>query len=182
VLEIRFHGRGGQGVVVASEVLAVAFFLEGRFVQSFPAFGAERRGAPVAAFTRVDRAPIRARYQIYKPDHVVVLSEKLLQTTDVTNGLKPGGWVILNTDRHPSVFNEMSAFRVATVDADRVAVQYGLGSPMAPIVNTAILGAFARCTCAVRLQAVCEAIGEKFAAAADANASACREAFAITSI
>ena len=89
--EIRFHGRGGQGAVIASKILAEAFFREGKYVQSFPAFGAERRGAPVAAFTRVDENPIRIRTQIYAPDTVVVLDPSLLESADITSGLKPKG-------------------------------------------------------------------------------------------
>ena len=88
MISIRFHGRGGQGVVIASKLLATAFFREGWQVQAFPSFGAERTGAPVAAFLRADQRPITAHYQVYEPDHVIVLDPVLLQTTDVTAGLR----------------------------------------------------------------------------------------------
>jgi len=97
MIEIRIHGRGGQGAVIASEVLAMAAFREGKHVTSFPAFGVERRGAPVAAFTRIDDRPIRLKCEIYAPDHVVVLDPSLLQVVDVTAGLKPGGWILVNS-------------------------------------------------------------------------------------
>jgi 2-oxoacid:acceptor oxidoreductase gamma subunit (pyruvate/2-ketoisovalerate family) len=182
MIEIRFHGRGGQGAVVASKVLAVAFFKEGHYVQSFPAFGAERRGAPVAAFTRVDKDPIRIRNYIYRPHHVVVLDHTLIETLDVTVGLEPGGWVILNTDRSLSEIPGTEAFQLAVVDANRVAVNHGLGSPTAPIVNTAILGAFAHATRTVGIEAVCEAIIESVPSHPEANAAACREAYEQTSV
>ena len=91
MLEIRTHGRGGQGAVVASEILAAAFFREGKHVQSFPTFGVERRGAPVAAFTRVDDQPILLRCEVYEPDHVMVLGETLVESVDTTAGLKSMG-------------------------------------------------------------------------------------------
>ena len=103
MIEIRIHGRGGQGAVIASEVLASAFFKEGKFVQAFPAFGAERRGAPVAAFARVDDQPIRIRHFIYEPDHIIILDPTLIESTQVDSGLKEGGWIIINTDRPPKV-------------------------------------------------------------------------------
>lgn len=182
LIEIRFHGRGGQGAVVASKILAEAFFREGSYVQSFPSFGAERRGAPVTAFTRVDKDPIRIRTYIYTPDHVVVLDPSLLETTDVTAGMKSMGWVVINTELAPQDVSHMKGFRVATVDAALVAVKHGLGSPTAPIVNTAIVGAFARATGQVSIDAVCEAILETVPQRADANAAACREAYETTRI
>jgi 2-oxoacid:acceptor oxidoreductase gamma subunit (pyruvate/2-ketoisovalerate family) len=165
---------------VASKILAEAFFREGKFVQSFPSFGAERRGAPVAAFTRVDDNPIRIRTHIYAPDHVVVLDPSLVDQTDVTSGLKSMGWVIINTEAPANEVPHMEGFRVATVDASRVALKHGLGSPTAPIVNTAILGAFAKATGAVGIEAVCQAIRDAVPHKADANAAACMEAYEST--
>src|SRR5574342_867198 len=95
--ELRFHGRGGQGTVVASKLLAVALFHEGRQVQSFPAFGVERRGAPVTAFLRVSDAPILLRCEITQPDALVILDATLIGATDVTAGLKPGGSILINS-------------------------------------------------------------------------------------
>jgi 2-oxoisovalerate ferredoxin oxidoreductase gamma subunit len=178
--EIRFHGRGGQGAVIASKILAEAFFREGKYVQSFPAFGAERRGAPVAAFTRVDENPIRIRTQIYAPDTVVVLDPSLLESADITSGLKPKGWVVINIDSSPADIPNMERFRVATVDAGAVAVEHGLGTPTAPIVNTAILGAFAKATRAVEIESVAAVIRESIPHRGDANAAACLDAYANT--
>jgi 2-oxoisovalerate/pyruvate ferredoxin oxidoreductase gamma subunit len=182
VIEIRFHGRGGQGAVVASRVLAEAFFQEGNYVQSFPAFGAERRGAPVAAFTRVDKDPIRIRTQIYAPDHVVVLDPSLLETTDVTLGLKPEGWMIINSEAPPEDLSKLAAYQVAIVDAGHVAAKHGLGSATSPIVNTAILGAVARATGAVGIETVCKAIRDTVRSKSAANAEACLEAYQLTRI
>lgn len=100
MLEIRFHGRGGQGAVVASKMLAVAFFKEGKGVQSFPTYGAERRGAPVAAFIRVDDKPVLYHHNIYNPTHVVVLDPSLMERVDVAQGLKEGGFVLIDLRVH----------------------------------------------------------------------------------
>src|SRR4030043_2109640 len=176
MIEIRIHGRGGQGAVIASEVLAAAFFKEGKYVQAFPAFGVERRGAPVAAFTRVDDQPIRIRHNIYEPDHIIVLDPTLMESTQVDSGLKENGWIILNTDRPPKTFGRFSKFRVATVDANRIAVEYKLGSPTAPIVNTAILGAFSKITGMVAVDALVEAMKEFVPSNKAGNAAAIKEA------
>lgn len=161
MIEVRFHGRGGQGAVVASEILATALFKEGKFVQAFPAFGVERRGAPVMAFLRFDALPIRRRCQIYEPDHVVVLDPTLLLAVDVTAGLKPDGSILINSDSPPESFAALQRFLVATVPAAEIAVAHKLGTRTNPIVNTAILGAFARLTGFVSLETLLEAIAEK---------------------
>ncbi len=161
MLEIRFHGRGGQGAVVASNLLAAALFSEGWEVQSFPTFGVERRGAPVAAYVRADKRPIYLRCQIRNPDHLVVLDPSLLGMLQLTSDLKPGGWVVVNTPSPPWALG-LPGFRVAAVDAGRIALSWGLGSAGAPIVNTAILGAFAAATGLVRLSSVLEAVGAAF--------------------
>jgi 2-oxoacid:acceptor oxidoreductase gamma subunit (pyruvate/2-ketoisovalerate family) len=175
--ELRIHGRGGQGAVIASKVLAVAIFREGRWVQSFPAFGVERRGAPVTAFLRIADARIRLRCEITEPDDLIVLDPTLVEAIDVTSGLKEGGGILINTDRPPSYYEDLTRrFRVATVDAGRIAVEHGIGSRTQPIVNTAILGAFARWSGIVDLDSVCAAIGEEITYRADANMAAAREA------
>ena len=176
MIEIRIHGRGGQGEVIASEVLASAFFKEGKFVQAFHAFGVERRGAPVTAFTRVDEQPIRIRNFIYEPDHIIVLDQSLIEITRVDSGLKDNGWIIINSDRPPGSFAHFSQFRVATVDANRIAVEYKLGSPTAPIVNTAILGAFSKITGMVTVDALVEAMKEFVPSNRAGNAAAIKEA------
>ncbi|MBI5966900.1 MAG: 2-oxoacid:acceptor oxidoreductase family protein [Deltaproteobacteria bacterium] len=177
MIEIRIHGRGGQGAVIASEVLASAFFKEGKFVQAFPAFGVERRGAPVTAFTRVDDQPIRIRNFIYEPDHILILDPTLIESTQVDSGLKENGWIIINTDRPPKAFGQFSKFRVATVDANRIAIENKLGSPTAPIVNTAILGAFSKITGMVSVDAVIEAVKEFVPSNKAGNAAATKEAY-----
>ncbi len=177
MIEVRIHGRGGQGAVIASKVLAVAVFKEGRYVQSFPAFGVERRGAPVAAFTRIDDEPVRLRCQIYNPDHVMVLDPSLMQVVDVTAGLKEGGWILINSEQSPAAFKLPPGFRVATVDANAIAIRRRLGPRTAPIVNTAILGAFAKVTGIVSLEAVTEAVRESVPTKPDDNVGAAREAY-----
>lgn len=177
MIEIRIHGRGGQGAVIASKVLAAAVFKEGKYVQSFPAFGVERRGAPVTAFTRIDDKPIRVRCQIYAPDHIVVLDPTLLEAVDVTDGLKEGGWILINSEQDPAAFNLPSKYRVATVDANSIAIKYKLGPRSAPIVNTAILGAFAKVTGLVSLEALAEAVREAVPIKPKENVAATREAY-----
>jgi len=177
MIEVRIHGRGGQGAVIASKVLAAAVFREGRYVQSFPSFGVERRGAPVAAFTRIDDEPVRIRCQIYNPDHVMVLDPSLMQVVDVTAGLKEGGWILINSEQPPSSFDLPRQYRVATVDANAIAVKYRLGPRTAPIVNTAILGAFAKITHIVGLEAVEAAVRDAVPVKPDDNVAATREAY-----
>ncbi len=177
MIEIRFHGRGGQGAVVASKVLAVAFFHEGFYVQSFPAFGVERRGAPVMAFLRVDRNPILLRMNIYQPDHLIILDPTLIGAVDVTSGLKPDGWILINSHHPPETFHTFEHFRVATVDATSIAIRNGLGSRTNPIVNTAILGGFARVTGLVGIDSIALSIREETPGKKDENARAAREAY-----
>lgn len=180
--ELRIHGRGGQGAVIASKVLAVALFHEGHWVQSFPAFGVERRGAPVTAFLRVDDTPIRLRCEILNPDDLVVLDPTLINAVDVAAGLKPGGSILINSPHPPQFYDSLAAdFRVCTVDASAVAIQHGLGSRTQPIVNTAILGAFASFTQLVSLDAVCAAIEEEVSLYTRANVEAARAAAALVS-
>ncbi|HOX07401.1 MAG TPA: 2-oxoacid:acceptor oxidoreductase family protein [Planctomycetota bacterium] len=178
--EIRFHGRGGQGAVVAAQILAAALFREGLYVQSFPAFGMERRGAPVAAFVRFDDRPIRLRSQIYAPDHIVVLDHHLLHTAAVLTGLKPGGWVIVNCNHHDGRLGVPSDFRLAVVDASGIAAMNRLGSTSIPIVNTAILGAFAKATDLVGIDSVVSAISESVPVKAQENVHAARQAYDFT--
>jgi 2-oxoisovalerate ferredoxin oxidoreductase gamma subunit len=177
MIEIRFHGRGGQGAVVATEILADAFFREGKHVQSFPAFGVERRGAPVTAFTRIDDKPIFIRCNIYEPDIVIVLDPTLLNETDVVAGLKSGGTVLLNSPYGEIAIPEFAAFAVVAVDATGIAVRHGLGTTTNPIVNTAILGAFARATRLVGIESVLDSIREGVPKAPEENAAAAREAY-----
>jgi 2-oxoacid:acceptor oxidoreductase gamma subunit (pyruvate/2-ketoisovalerate family) len=175
--ELRFHGRGGQGTVVASKILAVALFREGRQVQSFPAFGVERRGAPVTAFLRVADGPILLRCEITEPDDLVILDPTLIGATDVTAGLKRGGLVLINSPQPPESYGDLARrFRLVTVDASGIALRFQLGSRTQPIVNTAILGAFAVTSGLVGLESVCDAILEEVPRKAETNVQAARAA------
>lgn len=175
--EIRFHGRGGQGTVVASVILAKAFFKAGYYVQTFPVFGVERRGAPVEAYLRLDHRKIMIRSNIYTPNHVLVQDVKLLGSIDVTRGLKPGGWILLNTEAAPET-TAFKGFRVATVDAGRIALAHHLGTRTHPIINTAMVGAFARILAAPPMAALEEAIGRELAVKQAENLAAAKQAYA----
>ncbi len=173
MLEIRIHGRGGQGAVVASRLLALAFFKEGKWVQSFPTFGAERRGAPVASFTRVDKEPITLRCGITEPDILVVLDATLLRDADVTQGLKEGGQAIINSPHHV----DLEGITSYTVDASTIALNNDLGTLTYPIVNTAMVGAFSGATKLVSLDSVVEAIKEYVKEKTQENIVAAEEAW-----
>ncbi len=160
MIEIRFHGRGGQGAVVASELLAQAAFLDGKMPQSFPFFGVERRGAPVTAFARVDSQPIGLRTSITAPDVVVVLDPGLLAAAPVADGLKPGGLLLVNSGHGPSSLAAPAGIHRATVDATHIALSHNLGTTMLPIVNTTVLGALARATGVISLEALTRAIDQ----------------------
>ena len=160
MIEIRFHGRGGQGAVVASELLAQAAFLDGKMPQSFPFFGVERRGAPVTAFARIDSKPIGLRTSITHPDVVVVLDPGLLTAEPVADGLKPGGLLLVNSNQDPASLVAPPDAHRATVDATHIALSHGLGTTMMPIVNTTVLGALARATGVISLEALTRAIDE----------------------
>jgi pyruvate ferredoxin oxidoreductase gamma subunit/2-oxoisovalerate ferredoxin oxidoreductase gamma subunit len=177
MISIRFHGRGGQGTVIASKLLASAMFNEGWQVQAFPSFGAERSGAPVAAFLRADRHPITIHYQVYEPDHVVVLDPVLLGTIDVTSGLKPEGTILVNTPKLPDELSLPDRFLVATCDATGVALKHGLGTRTTPIVNTAIVGAWAALTGIVSLDAIVSVVPALVPVKPDANMAAAKDAF-----
>ncbi len=178
MIEIRFHGRGGQGAVIASELLAQAAFLDGKLPQSFPFFGVERRGAPVTAFTRIDTHPIGVRTSITTPDVVVVLDPGLVAQTSITEGLRSTGLLLVNTPKPVESLEAPAGVRLAAVDATRIALDHGLGTPMLPIVNTAVLGALARATGVVSLEALRRAIGEFVPARPEENRLAATDGFA----
>ena len=175
MFEIRFHGRGGQGAVTASKILALAAFNEGKYVISFPFFGTERRGAPVTAFTRIDDDPILLKTQIYQPDAVVVLDSYVMSSSDVMSGLKHDGFMIVNTSRDPESFDH--GYRVATIDATSIAIKLSLGNRANPIINTAMIGALAKATRLVSLEDTIYAVKEASPAKKDENASAAEEAY-----
>ncbi len=177
MIEIRFHGRGGQGAVVASELLAQAAFLDGKQPQSFPFFGVERRGAPVTAYCRVDDRPVGLRTSITAPDAVVVLDPGLLATEPVADGLKPNGILLVNSPRPPQALIAPAGVRRASVDATRIALAHNLGTPMLPIVNTAVLGALARATGVVSLEGLTRAVGQFVPARPEENRLAARDGY-----
>jgi 2-oxoacid:acceptor oxidoreductase gamma subunit (pyruvate/2-ketoisovalerate family) len=164
ILEVRWHGRGGQGAWTASELLARAAIAEGKHVQSFPEFGAERMGAPVTAFTRISTEPIKIHCAIYSPDVVAVLDPTLLKTVNVADGLNvDGGSIIVNTKENPVDVRKMlrtNAGKVWTVEASEISLKI-LGLP---ITNTAMLGAMARVTGIVSLETIEKMINGRFRA------------------
>jgi pyruvate ferredoxin oxidoreductase gamma subunit/2-oxoisovalerate ferredoxin oxidoreductase gamma subunit len=182
MIEIRFHGRGGQGAVTAANILAEAAFREGNDVQAFPYFGVERRGAPVTAFTKIDKKPIRVKSQIYEPDYVVVLAPQLVESIDVADGLKSHGIVIINSYKPPEAFKEFISGRIATVDARTIAIKNGLGTKTAPIVNTAILGGIAKASGIVKIESIVASIKDRSPAKKEQNAQAALDAYEATII
>jgi len=184
MIEIRFHGRGGQGAVKASDVLAIAAFNEGKEVQAFPFFGVERRGAPVTAFTRISEKEIRIHCYIYEPDVLVILDPTLIGAVPLTNGLKPNGKIIINTERqsHEFSFPEAVNPQIFTVDCSSIALKHGLGTKAAPIVNTTILGAVSRATGLTSIESIKEAIREKIPIKKEENAKAAQETYEYMSV
>lgn len=176
IYEVRWHGRGGQGAISSAQILAEAAFYEGfKGVAAAPFFGAERRGAPVTASTRFSHGELRVYSQIEHPDIAVVLEEALLIVGRAAAGLKPGGWLIVNSAKHPSDLQADGEFRVATVDALDVVQRVGLLVAGNPIVNTAMLGAFVKATGLVSLQSLQRALESRFnASAARLNLEAAR--------
>jgi 2-oxoacid:acceptor oxidoreductase gamma subunit (pyruvate/2-ketoisovalerate family) len=167
--------------VVATKTFASALLKEGRYTQAFPEFGVERRGAPVVAYARIGDPgqTVNLRCKIYEPDHVVVLDPTLLSAVDVTAGLREGGWVIINTTQKTEDLGLPDRFKVITIDARAVALKHKIGSRVAPIVNTAILGAVAGITGLVGIDALVESIKEEVPIHQDRNAAAAREMYEI---
>lgn len=174
MFQVRIHGRGGQGVVTAAELLSVAAFLEGRHAQAFPSFGSERTGAPVVSFCRIDDKPIRLREPIGEPDAVIVQDPTLLKAMDVFQGLSPSGYALINTNRrlddlHPGAASRAPAGRMRAVPASELALRH-IGRPLP---NAVLLGAFAALTGVVHLDSVLTAIRQAFPGPiAEANAAA----------
>ncbi|MCS3900534.1 pyruvate ferredoxin oxidoreductase subunit gamma [Methanococcus voltae] len=170
MIEVRFHGRGGQGAVTAAQILAKASFYDGKFCQAFPFFGVERRGAPVMAFTRINDEKIRLRTQIYAPNFVIVQDPTLLDTIDVTSGLQKGGLILINTLKDI----DLNGYDVKTIDATGISLDV-LG---VPIVNTTMVGAFAGLTNQVSLESLKKAIKETFPGKlGEKNAAAAEKAY-----
>jgi len=175
MFQVRIHGRGGQGVVTAAELLSVAAFIEGRYAQAFPSFGSERTGAPVVAFCRIDDRPIRTREPILAPDALIIQDPTLLHHEDVFSGLQPDGYILLNSSHS---FDELGLSemvgsfrrdRLLTVPATELALRH-LGKPLP---NAVLLGGFAAISGVVSLVSVVAAIRERFSGTvADGNVAA----------
>ncbi|MDD4900947.1 MAG: pyruvate ferredoxin oxidoreductase subunit gamma [Patescibacteria group bacterium] len=160
MIEIRIHGRGGQGVVTAAELIAIAAFKSGRQAQAFPSFGVERTGAPVESFARIDDQPIITHQQIYEPNVLIIQDATLIGTVDLTKGANKKTIVIVNTAKSKDALAiNLPKNNVHTLDATKIALEI-LGKN---IVNTVILGAFAKATGLVSLESLKAAIEEKFA-------------------
>jgi 2-oxoacid:acceptor oxidoreductase gamma subunit (pyruvate/2-ketoisovalerate family) len=182
--EIRWHGRGGQGAITAAKIAAQAAYLDGyRGVTVAPAFGAERRGAPVSASTRIAPEPVLVMCQIEKPDVVVVLDYTLLEYEEVLSGLGEGGWLVLNSALPPHELHIKDNFNFATADATAVCQELGLVVAGLTVVDTAILGAFVRATMAVSLESIEKVIEQRFSGTAlEANLTAVRRTYEITKV
>jgi pyruvate ferredoxin oxidoreductase gamma subunit len=176
LVEIRWHGRGGQGAVTSTEMLAQAAISEGKFAQAFPSFGPERRGAPVQAFNRIDpREPVRIRADITQPDIVVVLDPSLMDKVNVTSGLKKKGWVIINTRKSAQEIKKEFGIKypVATVNANKIAREV-LG---VPIVNTTMLGAVIKVTGIIDKKSAHAPLEKRFGRLGERNIKAMETAY-----
>jgi 2-oxoacid:acceptor oxidoreductase gamma subunit (pyruvate/2-ketoisovalerate family) len=173
MIEIKFRGRGGQGAVIASEILGRSFFLEGKYPQAFSLFGGERRGAPVFGFLRVDEEPILLKCQIKRPDHVIIFDLSLADEQEVFHELKPGGIVLINTHREIGHFEKWRAFGIGLINAGAIARSAGLGDTF----NTAILGAYVRLTGLVKMETLLSVVRGMIPSKIEANIQAVRHAY-----
>ena len=163
LVEICFHGRGGQGSVTAANLLVAAALKDGnKGVQAFPLFGAERRGAPVRAFARISDEEIHLRSEVYFPDIVIVLDESIIGIVDVLKGLKKGGKILINTTKEPEDFDFSNKYQVATVDATGIAIKHDILVGGIPVVNTPILGAVPKILDRVTLPSIQAVIKNKW--------------------
>ncbi len=181
LIEIRWHGRGGQGAVTSAELLAQAAISEDKYAHAFPSFGPERRGAPVMAFVRISsRQPIRIRAEITRPDVVVVLDPGLLGVVDVASGLKENGLLVINTR---GSFDDIEArfktkCKMAKVDATAIAREV-LGIP---VTNTTMIGALLKAAGVVKLESVVEPLKRRFGRLAEKNIKAMQRAYEETEV
>jgi pyruvate ferredoxin oxidoreductase gamma subunit/2-oxoisovalerate ferredoxin oxidoreductase gamma subunit len=179
LIEIVFHGRGGQGAVTAANLLVAAALKDGnKGVQAFPFFGAERRGAPVRAFARISEEEIHLRSEIYNPDIVIVLDESIMNIVDVLKGLKEDGEILINTRKKTKDFKFYKKFNVSTVDATGVALTNKILVGGIPVVNTPILGAVPKILDKVTLKSIQDAVKEKWKGElANKNVKATQDAY-----
>lgn len=179
LVEIVFHGRGGQGSVTAANLLVAAALKDGNIgVQAFPFFGAERRGAPVRAFARISGDEIHLRSEIYQPDIVIVLDESIMDIVDTLKGLKKDGKILINTRKKPDEFAFSKKYNVATVDATGIALKHDILVGGIPVVNTPILGAIPKILDRVTLKSIQDTVKGKWKGElASKNVKATQDAF-----
>jgi len=180
LIEIRWHGRGGQGAVTSAELVAQAAINEGKYAQAFPSFSPERRGAPVLAFNRINsEEPIRTRAEVDQPDVVIVLDSSLLAILDATSGLKEKGTVIINTKKSAEQIRSEFGIsgRLAIVDATKIAQESGV-----PTVNTTMVGALIKATNVITLEAMKEPLEKRFGRVAERNIQTMKRAYQETVI
>ncbi len=179
LVEIIFHGRGGQGAVTAANLLVEAALKDGNSgVQAFPFFGAERRGAPVRAFARISEKEIHLRSEIYNPDFVIVLDESIMGLVNVLKGIKKDGTILINSRKRPNDFEFSKNYKVATVDATGVAIKHDILVGGIPVVNTPILGAVPKILDRVTLNSIQDVIKKKWKGELSyKNVSATNDAF-----
>jgi len=186
LVEICFHGRGGQGAVTAANLLASAALRDGnKGVQAFPFFGAERRGAPVRAFARISDEEIHLRSEIYNPDIVIVLDESIMDIVDVLKGVKEDGKILINTRKKSLDFEFSKKYLVATVDATGIALKYNILVGGIPVVNTPILGSVPKILNKVTLRSIQQVIQEKWTGKkelGERNVKATQDAFDQTEV
>jgi 2-oxoisovalerate ferredoxin oxidoreductase gamma subunit len=178
MIEIKFRGRGGQGAVVASEILGRAFFLEGKYPQCFSLFGGERRGAPVVGFLRVDEQPILLKCQIYHPDQMIIFDYSLIDETEILQELKPNGSILINSHQGIEFFRQLRKFKIGLIDAGPIARSLGLGATF----NTAMLGAYVRLTNLITMKTLTETVKTMAPTKKEENVEAVREAYNQTKI
>ena len=173
MIEILFRGRGGQGAVIASEILGKSLFLEGKWPQAFSLFGSERRGAPVFGFLRVDDKPILLKCQIRHPDHEVIFDLSLADEQEALSEIKPGGIVLINTNREIGHFIKWRAFTAGLINASAIAKSAGLDHAF----NTALLGAYVRLSGLVKIETLLSVIRDMIPSKIEANVQAARRAY-----
>jgi 2-oxoacid:acceptor oxidoreductase gamma subunit (pyruvate/2-ketoisovalerate family) len=178
MLELKFMGRGGQGVVIASQMLGLGFFRAGDYPQCYSIYGGERRGAPVAAFLRVDEEPILLKCEVRRPTDLIYLDDSLLNPDEVRKLLQPKGRILINTPRNQDELQGLEDFEVGLIDAAAIAAQAGLGR----MSNTALLGAYARLAGRPGLDNLSAAVEESVPAKVGANLEALRQAYQGVSI
>ncbi len=184
LVEIVFHGRGGQGSVTAANLLVAAALKDGNIgLQAFPLFGAERRGAPVRAFARISDSEIHLRSEIYNPDIVIIQDESIMGIVDVLKGLKKDGKILINTRKKPNDYPFSKKYKVATVDATGVAIKHDILVGGIPVVNTPILGAVPKVLDKVTLKSIQSTIKEKWKGEqGEQNVKATKDAYDATEV